>query len=793
MFRNYLKTALRNMQRNRLFTGLNIFGLATGLACSILIFLWVKDELSYDRFNPGAERIFRLTGKVKDIEGAMMPPALTGVLKNEIPGIKNATRLVSLAKVITVGTKKFDEKYMYYADSNFLQIFNYPLLRGNSASVLSAPNTVVLTEATAIKYFGSVDHAMGKFIYIDNDIKGATLLVTGILKNIPANSHLRFDLLLPIQNWDKQVADPQPWRYFDSYVYFQLADEVQPSRNFLQKVQQQLNTIRNKAIIGTPAVPAVISIQPLTDIHLYSHFRNDVDGQGNIQYVRIFALVAVFIVFIACINFMNLATALSGARAKEVGLRKTIGALRKQLVFQFMGESILLAFISLGLALVFVRLALPFFNTLASKSISLDLLDIRLIGQILAITLLVGLLAGSYPAFYLSSFNVIRVLKGVRMSEGKSSFLRNGLVVLQFSISVALIVSTVVIYNQLHYLHNRDIGFDKENLLYIPMPEVGDLRDNADALRSALNQSPQIGDYTIISDLPTDLNTQTPLIWRGMDKGALVITQRLNVDENFIRTFHVHMVAGRFYSREFKENDSEYVVNETAARAMQMDPASAVGKMITVRGQEGVIIGVAKDFNFRPVFQPIEPLVIRHRAQGDYLVIRTAPGAMQKTLASAKACFQNVYGNNPFSYGFVDQDLDHLYSSETRMGSIFNIFSILSIVLSCLGLFGLATFATQRRAKEIGVRKVLGASRVGIVLLLTKEFLQLVSLSLLIAFPIAWYAMHRWLQEFVYRIDINAWIFFAAAAAALVMAFLTVGYQTIRTATANPVGALKSE
>ena len=793
MFRNYLKTALRNMQRNRLFTGLNIFGLATGLACSILIFLWVKDELSYDRFNPGAERIFRLTGKVKDIEGAMMPPALTGVLKNEIPGIKNATRLVSLAKVITVGTKKFDEKYMYYADSNFLQIFNYPLLRGNSASVLSAPNTVVLTEATAIKYFGSVDHAMGKFIYIDNDIKGATLLVTGILKNIPANSHLRFDLLLPIQNWDKQVADPQPWRYFDSYVYFQLADEVQPSRNFLQKVQQQLNTIRNKAIIGTPAVPAVISIQPLTDIHLYSHFRNDVDGQGNIQYVRIFALVAVFIVFIACINFMNLATALSGARAKEVGLRKTIGALRKQLVFQFMGESILLAFISLGLALVFVRLALPFFNTLASKSISLDLLDIRLIGQILAITLLVGLLAGSYPAFYLSSFNVIRVLKGVRMSEGKSSFLRNGLVVLQFSISVALIVSTVVIYNQLHYLHNRDIGFNKEDLLYIPMPEVGDLRDNADALRSALNQSPQIGDYTIISDLPTDLNTQTPLIWRGMDKGALVITQRLNVDENFIRTFHVHMVAGRFYSREFKENDSEYVVNETAARAMQMDPASAVGKMITVRGQEGVIIGVAKDFNFRPVFQPIEPLVIRHRAQGDYLVIRTAPGAMQKTLASAKACFQNVYGNNPFSYGFVDQDLDHLYSSETRMGSIFNIFSILSIVLSCLGLFGLATFATQRRAKEIGVRKVLGASRVGIVLLLTKEFLQLVALSLLIAFPIAWYVMHRWLQEFVYRIDINAWIFFAAAAAALVMAFLTVGYQTIRTATANPVGALKSE
>jgi ABC-type antimicrobial peptide transport system permease subunit len=793
MFRNYLKTALRTMQRNKLFTGLNIFGLATGLACSILIFLWVKDELSYDRFNPGVERIFRLSAKVKDIETATIPPAFTWTMKNDIPGIKNATRIIPLQKIITVGTKKFDENHMYYADSNFLRIFHYPLLRGNSASALSVPNTVLLTEATAIKYFGSAGQAMGKSIYIDNDIKGATLQVTGILKNIPANSHLHFDLLLPIQNWNMQITDPQPWRYFDSYVYFQLADEVQPSTLALQKIQQQLNTIRNKAIVGTEAVPAVISIHPLTDIHLYSHFRQDVDGQGNIQYVRIFTLVALFIIFIACINFMNLATAMSGARAKEVGLRKTIGALRKQLVFQFIGESILLAFISLSLALLFVRLALPYFNTLASKSISLDLLDIRLIGQILAITLVVGLLAGSYPAFYISSFNVIRVLKGVRASEGKSSYLRNGLVVLQFSVSVALIVSTVVIYNQLHYLHNRDIGFNRQNLLYIPMPEVGDLRNNADALKAALDQSPQIGKYTIIGDLPTNLTASAPLTWRGMENGSLVICDRFNVDENFARTFDVQMAAGRFYSKEFKENDSEYVVNEAAARAMQMDPVSAIGKMITVRGQEGSIIGVVKDFNFKPVFQPIEPLVIRHRAQGDYLVIRTAPGTMQKTLASAKACFQEVYGNTPFSYGFVDQDLDHLYSSETRMGSIFNIFSILSIAISCLGLFGLATFSTQRRAKEIGVRKVLGASQAGIVLLLTKEFLQLVALSLLIAFPIAWYAMHRWLREFVYRIDIDAWIFVAAGAAALAVAFLTVGYQTIRTAMANPVNALKSE
>jgi ABC-type antimicrobial peptide transport system permease subunit len=781
------------MGRNKLFTGLNIFGLATGLACSILIFLWVQDEFSYDKFNPGAEKIFRLTTRVKDIESAMVPPAFVTGMKSEVPIVKNTTRCIPLQKIITVGTRKFDEKHMYYADSNFLRIFNYPLSRGNKATVLQVPNSVVLTEATAIKYFGSVDQAMGKSIYIDNDIKGSMLEVTGVLKNIPSNSHLQFDLLLPMENWDRQVAQPQPWRYFDSYVYFQLEDPVKPESAVMQKVEKQINVMRNRAIVNTQAVPASMFIQPLTDIHLYSHFRHDVEGQGNIQYVRVFMLVALFIIVIACINFMNLATALSGTRAKEVGLRKTAGALRWQLTVQFIGESMLLSFISLALALLLVYAALPFFNTLAAKSIRPDLLDIRLAGKILAIAVLVGLLAGSYPAFYISSFNVIKVLKGGRLQKGKGSFLRNGLVVLQFSVSVVLMISTLIIYNQLRYLHNRDIGFNRENLLYINMPEVGDLKNNADALRSALDQSSQVGDYTIISDLPTDLNVPTPLTWRGMENGSLVMCNRLNVDENFTRTFGMKMLAGRFYSGDFKGSDSEYVINETAVRAMQMDPANALGKMITVRGQEGTIIGVVKDFNFEPVHKPIEPLVIRRRAAGDFLVIRTAAGAMQKTLALAQDCFQRVYGNNPFSYGFVDQDLDHLYTAETRMGKLFNIFSILSIIISSLGLFGLATFSTQRRTKEIGVRKVLGAGKAGIVALLAKEFLQLVAISLLIAFPVAWYAMSQWLQGFVYKVNVSGWVFVTAGVTALLVAFLTVSFQTIRAALANPVKSLRAE
>lgn len=781
------------MRSNKLFTGLNIFGLASGLACSILIFLWVQDDLSFDKFNPGADRIFRLTAKIKDIRSAWVPPAFATAIKSGIPGIKNTTRIVPLKKIVTAGTRKFDEKHMYYVDNYFLQLFHFPLLRGDKAKVLMAPNSVVVTEATAIKYFGSVDQAIGKSIYIDNDIKGTSLQITGVLKNVPTHSHLQFDLLLPIEKWDRQVINPQPWRYFDCFIYFQLADQAKPDAGLIRDMERQINVMRNKAIVNTPAVPASISVQPLTDIHLYSHLGHDVEGQGNIQYVRIFMLVAGFIIFIACINFMNLATALSGTRAKEVGLRKTVGALRWQLTLQFIGESLLLAFISLGFALLLVYSCLPFFNMLASKSITLDLSDIKLAAKIVTLTVLVGLLAGSYPAFFMSSFHVIKILKGGQLLKSRGSFLRNGLVVLQFSISVVLMISTVVIYNQLHFIHNRDIGFDKENLLYIPMPEVSDLVNNADALRSALSQSPGIGDYTITGDLPTDLGTHTPLIWRGMEKGSLVMCHWLNVDENYIKTFGMQMLTGRFYSGAFKGDDSSYVVNESAVKAMQMDPATAVGKMITVRGREGAIIGVVKDFNFQPVYQPVTPLVMRQRAFGDFLIVRTSAGTMQKTLASVRNCFQRVYRNNPFSYGFVDQDLDHLYIAETRMGSLFNGFSILSIIISCLGLFGLAAFATQRRTKEIGIRKVLGAGKAGIVILLTKEFLKLVAISLLIAFPVAWYAMNQWLLGFVYRINISGWVFVAAGAAALLVAFLTVSYQTMRAAIANPVNSLRSE
>lgn len=789
MFKNYFKIAFRNLVKHSLFTGLNIFGLATGMACSILIFLWVQDEVSYDKFNTNADKMYRITAKLSEVESAVVPPPLAATIKAEIPFIKNATRLVALHKLITAGTKKFDEKNIYYVDTNFLSMFNYPLVKGSAATVLTALDAVVITEATALKYFGNTEGAVGKTIYIDDEIKGRNLVVTGVLKNIPSNSHLQFNLLLPIELYDKKGNSE--WDNYAAYVYFQLADNFTATPASIRTIEERINVIKKRN--DKSKTQSSLFIQPLTDIHLRSHFMLDVDGQGNGTYVTIFSLVAFFILFIACINFMNLSTALSSKRAKEVGLLKIVGARRVQIIIQFLSESILLSFTSLIIAIVLAIFLLPFFNEVASKSLSINLVSVKIVVTLLATAVLVGVLSGSYPALFLSSFNPVKVLKGVKMLHGRKSFLRSGLVVLQFSISVILMISTLVVYRQLQFIKNRDIGFNKENLLYVHMPEVGDLKNNKDALKAMLSQYPGINDYTITDHLPTYLTTAGPLSWPGINQGDQVITSRLRTDENFIKTFGIPLLAGRFFSHDFKSYDSTYVVNETALKVMNITPSDAIGKKITMSGREGTIIGVVKDFNFKPVQQPVEPLVIRNNFAGGYVVIRTTPGNIQNIITEIKKVFGKVYSDYPFSFGFVNEELSKLYIAEQRMGSLFNTFSVLSIIISCLGLFGLATFATQKRIKEIGVRKVLGASGAGIVALLSKEFIKLVAVALIIAFPIASWVMNKWLEGFAYRIDISWWIFVIAGTAAIVIAFITVSFQAIKAAIANPVKSLRTE
>lgn len=792
MFKSYFKIAFRNLRRNKLFTGLNILGLATGMTCSLLIFLWVQDELSFDRFNKNAGHMYRITAKVSDVEAAVVPIPVAATMKAEIPAVKNATRIAAYQRMITVGTKRFDEKNIYFADTNFLRMFDYPLLSGNVHTVLTGPNEAVITEATAIRYFGTAENVVGKTIYIDNDIKGTNLIVTGILKNIPSNSHLQFDMLLPIQLYDRMNSQvlAEAWGNFDVYTYFQLDDKYPVTPVALGKIAQQVGQMhaRNDKQIG-----ASFFIQPLTDIHLHSHFMLDVPGQGNSGYVTTFSLIAVFILLIACINFMNLATALSTQRSKEVGLRKTIGAQRFQLVLQFMGESLLISFISLMIAVIFAALLLPWFNELAAKSMSISLLNIKIVLALLAIAVLVGVVSGSYPAFFLSSFKPVKVLKGDKSLHGGRSFFRNGLVVLQFAISVILMICTVVVYRQLQFIKNRDIGFNKENLLYVQMPRIGDLHDNKQAIENILNQYPGIKSYTITDNLPTYVTSGMKIDWPDMKPTDQVLAYRLRTDGNFMKTFDMHLVAGRFFVKDSKTDDTTYVVNETAVKAMRMTPAEAVGKSVSINDKEGAIIGVVKDFNFKPIQQPVEPLVIKNNFAGGYVVMRTSPGDIEATITSVKKIFEKVYGDYPFSYGFVDEDLQQLYLVEQQMAKLFNIFSLLSVIISCLGLFGLATFATQKRIKEIGVRKVLGASETRIVAMLTKDFIKLVVVALIIAFPVAWWAMDKWLSGFSYRIDISWWIFVLVGCTAVMIAFLTVSYQSIKAAITNPVKSLRSE
>jgi putative ABC transport system permease protein len=789
MLKNYFISAARSIKRYKLFTFLNVFGLSTGLACSILIFLWVQDERSYDKFNDDAPHLFRIVANVAGTPAAVTPPPIAPALKQQIPAVHSVTRVVPFSTTIAIGNTKFDEKNVLYADSNFLEMFNFPLFKGNKSSVLSQPNGIVITAATATKYFGTTD-AVGKIIHVDNDINGNNYTVTGVLKNIPHNSHLQFDLLLPIDFYNKSNAGV--WDNFAAYSYVRLKSNADISPAALAALARQTNAIYK--VNNTSNTLGSFTFQPLTAIHLKSHLLLDVGGQGNSQHVTIFLLVAIFILLIACINFINLSTALGSQRAKEVGLRKTIGASRRQLVSQFMAESLVISVMSLILAIVIVWLLLPLFNQLTTKSISIDLSNVKVLGGLFLLTLITGFVSGAYPAIFMASFKPVTVLKGAKLTGGQGFSLRNALVVLQFAVSVILMVSTLIVNDQLNFILKRDIGFNKENLLYLPMPHVGDLQSNYQALQATLLQTPGISDYTVIDHLPTNLTTGTVDVkWVGKDPRQQTIFPHIGVDGRFIKTFGMHILAGRVFNEQVKDDADNYILNETAARVMGMTASTAIGKQISSNGHSGTIIGVVKDFNFKPVQQPIEPLIIKQTKRGGFIVLRTTTENTQAIINKLQTIFQKIYPNSPFSYDFVDQDLSRLYMSEQRMGVLFNIFSVVSIIVSCLGLFGLATFATQRRVKEIGVRKVLGAKTIAIVVMLVKDFIKPVSLSLLIAFPIAWYAMSKWLTNYAYRIQISWWLFVIAAITATLIAIFTISYQSIKAALTNPVKSLRNE
>jgi putative ABC transport system permease protein len=790
MFSNYLKVAIRNLLRQKGFSFINILGLALGITCTALIGMWVNDELSYDRFHQDYDRMYRVTATLPELKvhAAVSSAPLALAIKNEIPEVAEAVRISDLKRdLIQVGDVKFEEKGVIYADSNFFRVFTFPFIMGDSEHALQNPEGIVITERMAMKYFGSTD-VLEKTIRKNNK---DDFTVTGVIANVPANSHLQFDFVQPMRFLARSNNDLKNnvWDNFNYFTYLKLNDKAEQSASAIADLEKKMQAIykKNEAVLKVGFV-----LQPLAKVHLYSKFLADLPGHGNAQNVYIFMVVAVFILVVACLNFMNLATARAARRAKEVGLRKVVGAIRPHLMGQFLAESLVVALLSLVLALLIIYLVLPYFNELGGKNLTLDFTNVKIIAGLLGITIVTGLLAGSYPALYLSGFVPATVLKGNFTGGGSGSLFRNTMVVIQFTVSISLIVGTTIVYRQLKYIQQLNLGYDKENLLYVPM--TGEMWSKYDALRASLGNNRLTSQYSFISDLPTTSSGATVSVeWAGKDPNTQPLFYNLAIDENFQEVFKATILEGHGYGENAQADSVNIIVNEMALKTMDMSLESAVGTKITVWGDERTIIGVVKDFNFKPVQETIGPMFLNRNTWGGNAMVRTLPGETENTIKALEQICKEINPSYPFNYSFLDQDIANLYKAEQRLGSLFNVFAVLAIVISCLGLYGLSAYLAERRTRELGIRKVLGASGFQLVYLLSATFTRPILIATAIAVPLAWYGMSQWLSGFAYHITIDWTIFLFAFLSALIIAWLTVSFESIKAATTNPVNSLRSE
>ncbi len=785
MFKNHIKIALRNIFNQKLFSFINVFGLAAGIACSILILLWVQDEIGYDTFHENSENIYRVVENQFYAGGEIFPVAVTPgplalALKDEYPEIIHATRYETRDRTLGYQDNVFRER-LAYADPSFLEIFSFPLVVGNPATALSDPYSILLSEKSAEKYFGK-ENPVGKTMLVNNKYR---VEVRGVFKNVPENSHLQFDFLLPFVFMKEEGRNIERWSSNSYYTYVQLQKGIEK-----ETVDEKIKDIIKRNNEGSVTE---VFLQPMLDIHLYSgsRFAADIGGHGDIEYVNIFSIVALFVLLIACINFMNLSTARSAKRAKEVGLRRVVGAARYQIVRQFFIESILLTFIALVISIVLVSFLLPAFNDLSGKTINLMEIDAGIVAGIILLALFTGVLSGSYPAFYLSSFLPAKVLKENYASGKGGALFRRALVVTQFALSIILIIGTTVVYRQLNFIQNKKLGFQRENILYLEFGEK--IFNNIETAKSELLKNHDILSVTASTGLPTYYGNSTSSFgWEGKNPNESILMHFVGVDEDYTKTFNMEMAEGRFYSKEFSADTNSIVVNEAAIKVMGME--DPIGKRLSMWGKEFTIIGVLKDFHFKKLDTKIEPLVFRMFTDwSDLLLVRIAPDNIPNTLNYIKTKLAEIAPKEPFEYFFLDEEFDYLYKSEQRMGKLFSSFSILALLISCLGLFGLASYMAERRTKEIGIRKVLGGSLTNLTYLLTSEFTKLVIFSNIISWPIAYYLMNNWLQNFAYRINIELWFFIGSGLFALLIALLTVFFQTIKAAMVNPVESLKHE
>jgi len=807
MLKNYFTTATRNILKNRVYSFLNITGLAIGVMAFIMIMLYVRHELSFDKYHSKAEQIYRVTtrGSLAGNDFTMVSsPAPAGpAFMEEIPGVINFTRVRNFGfPVIRYGEKVFSEELWYTADSSFFDVFDVIFIQGDSKTALKEPNTVVLTRSTAERYFGSED-PMGKTL---NSDKRRDYVVTGVIEDPPVNTHFQYDFLASLMSYAGQANDGM-WVSLNFFTYLLLDENTAPEQIVAEfpgmvdkyagpQISQFMGVSWEK--LTEEGTSFGFFLQPMLDIHLKSHFEFELGQNGNMLYLKIFSIVALFILVIACINFMNLATARSTKRSKEVGIRKTLGSNRSQLIQQFLTEAILLSFISFVVAVLLVKLLLPAYNMLGGFSLEFNLFsDPVILPSLFLLMLLVGGISGSYPAFYLASFNPLKVLKGSPQSSGHKSWLRSGLVVFQFVISITLFTGAMIIYGQLKYIQNKDLGYDKERVVIVE--KTDDIRDQIHAFKEELKQYPRIVSVSNSSFLIGHNTSRNVRQIQGQPSEDAVIFSNFRTDPFFAETYGLELVKGRYFSD--RPGDSlAAVINETAANLLGLD--DPIGKIIVNKGMDpenpilSPIIGVVKDFHMQSLHWEIRPMLAEPfgaNGSGRFTAVKISSDDILGTVAYIEEVWKKYAQDQAFEYVFLDDDFHQLYISEERTSKIVTVFTILALFIASLGLFGLASFIAEQRTKEVGIRKVLGASVGNIYGLLSKDILKLVAIAAVVSWPLAYIVMNRWLENFAYRIEFNQSLFFMAGGLAFIIAQATVTRQALKTATSNPVESLKYE
>lgn len=816
MFKNYLKIAFRNLWKNKAFSSINIIGLSAGLAVCLLIVLYVKDELSYDTYNEQAENIYRLDADIfyngTQYIAANSPAPLAPTLIKDYPQIAQYVRLRDFHDIlIKKDNQNIQDHNSVFADSTFFQVFSIPMIAGNRLTALNEPNSIVINETTARKYFPqdaahNFTNVVGKTLFVDNYLN---CKVTGVIKDFPSQSHFHFNFIRPLH--DTYHDDQGDW-LSNNYISYVLVKPGVSQESLQKAVNVTINNYLTKQldqVLHTSADDLeksgghfLYQVMPLADIHLYSNKSYEFEANGNITYVYIFSVIAILILLIACVNFMNLSTARSANRAKEVGVRKVAGSTRSNLITQFLTESTLLSFFSLLLALIIAWLLLPLFNQLAGKQMSVStLFSSWLFPVLIALIIVVGCIAGSYPAFYLSSFQPVQVLKGSIAKGFKNSWLRSALVIFQFFISITLIIGTIVIYNQLNYIRSREIGYNRDQVLVVNNTYW--LGKQIKPFRQEMLKISGVQSAAVAGSLPTE----TAFNQNGWFKDATLDAKQITImtgffaDQNYIPTLNMRIVQGRNFSSDFPTDSSAVIINETAAKLLGFkDPLNQTlyrpGDYLPDGGFASIpyhIIGVVKDFNFSSMHDKVGPLIIQLSEDFGRIAIRINTKNIPALIKQVEEKWNSMVPGQAFSYSFLDADFNKMYNAEQQTGKLFITFAVFAIFIACLGLFGLVTYAAEQRTKEIGVRKVLGASVGGIVAMLSKDFAKLVMIACVIAFPVAWWAMNKWLQSFAYRITISWLVFVVAGAAAILIALLTVSFQAIKAAVANPVKSLRTE